>query len=184
MSDVTQILSRIEHGDPSASEELLPLVYNELRRLAATKLAAEKPGQTLQATALVHDAYLRLVDVDQAQHWNSRGHFFGAAAEAMRRILIEQARRKQTAKQGGGQPHLELSEGDLVSDVTPDRLLALDEALTLLSRDEPHAAEVVKLRAFAGLAMDEVADALEMSSATAYRHWSYARAWLRAQTQA
>ena len=178
MADVTQILFRIEHGDPEAAEQLLPLVYDELRQLAAARLADEKPGQTLQATALVHDAYIRLVDVEQAQQWDSRGHFFAAAAEAMRRILVESARRKQRVRHGGDAQRLDL-DPDLMS--RPDRrhdLIALDDALTRLEQADGRKASLVKLRYFAGLAMPEVAKALGISLATAERDWSYARAWL------
>jgi RNA polymerase sigma factor (TIGR02999 family) len=178
MSDVTQILSAIEQGDPRAAEQLLPLVYDELRNLAARKLAQEKPGQTLGATALVHEAYLRLVDVDQAQDWNSRGHFFAAAAEAMRRILVERARGKGREKRGGDWRRVDFEELDVVSDVSPDQLVALDDALAQLAARDQLAGELVKLRYFAGLALDQAAAALGVSTATAYRHWAYARAWL------
>ncbi len=178
MSDVTQILSQIEQGDPQAVEKLLPLVYDELRKLAAAKFAMEKPGQTLQATALVHDAYLRLVDVEQAQHWNSRGHFFGAAAEAMRRILVESSRQKQRLKRGGDWQRLSLTAADPAAQSPPVDVLALDEALTDLDREHPQKAQLVKLRYFAGLTLDEAAAALGISTATADRHWRYARAWL------
>ena len=181
MADVTQILSRIESGDPSAAEQLLPLVYEELRKLAAAKLAQEKPGQTLQATALVHDAYIRLVDVEKAQHWDSRGHFFAAAAEAMRRIVIENARRKQRLKHGGGLERLDLDEVEAVAKAPPDDLLALDDALSKLERLEPAKAGVVKLRYFVGVSVEEAATALGISYATAKRHWAYARAWLFAE---
>lgn len=179
MSDVTRILSQIESGDPSAAEQLLPLVYDELRKLATAKLAQEKPGQTLQATALVHDAYIRLVDVDRAQQWNSRGHFFGAAAEAMRRILVENARGKARHKRGGDWDRVDLEELDLVTSVTPEQLLGLDEAIEQLGADDRLAGELVKLKYFAGLSLDGAASTLGISSATAYRHWAYARAWLR-----
>src|SRR5262249_15224152 len=151
MSDVTRILSAIEQGDPSAAEQLLPLVYDELRKLAAQKLAQEKPGQTLQATALVHEAYLRLVDVDRVQHWDSRAHFFAAAAEAMRRLLIDQARRKRRPKHGGGRTRVSLDEALCLGETPDDDLLALDEALQQLARQEPAKAELVKLHYFAGL---------------------------------
>lgn len=179
MTDVTQILSQIEQGDPSAAEQLLPLVYEELRKLAAAKLAQEKPGQTLQATALVHDAYLRLVDVEKAQHWNSRGHFFGAAAEAMRRILVENARRKKRLKHGGDQPRLDIEIADppVDGDASVD-LLALNEALTALVEKHPKKAQLVKLRFFAGLTLAEAAEAAELTTATADRYWKFARAWL------
>ncbi len=182
MSDVTQILSQIAQGDPSAAEQLLPLVYDELRRLASQKLARESPGQTLQATALVHEAYIRLVGSEHNCQWDNQGHFFAAAAEAMRRILIDQARRKQSEKHGGGRQRFELGEQDLISNASPDRLLALDEALCKLSREEPESAELVKLRAFAGLSVEQAANVLGISRANAYRHWAYARAWLRAET--
>ena len=181
MSDVTQILGRIEEGDGHAAEQLLPLVYDELRKLAAQKLAQEKPGQTLQATALVHEAYIRLVDVETAQHWNSRGHFFAAAAEAMRRILVENARRKQAQKFGGGGQRYSLDDAHLATFAQSDRLLDLDEALDRLAAEAPDVAELVKLRVFAGLSVNEAAQALGMSRTTAFRHWTYARAWLRAE---
>lgn len=179
MAEVTQILSRIEAGDPSAAGQLLPLVYRELRQLAAARMAKEKPGQTLQATALVHDAYLRLVDVDQSQHWGSRGHFFAAAAEAMRRILIEQARGKSREKRGGDWQRVDFESLDVVSSVAPDQLLALDDAVTRLTTVDRLAGELVKLRYFAGATLTEAAMVLGVSKATAYRHWAYARAWLR-----
>lgn len=178
MTDVTQILSQIEQGDPSAADQLLPLVYDELRKLAAAKLANEKPGQTLQATALVHDAYIRLVDVETAQHWNSRGHFFGAAAEAMRRILVEKARRERRLKRGGDLQRVELDAIQLTIDGPGTDILALDEALTELGKKKPEIMELVKLRYFAGLTVDEAANALGIASSTADRHWTYARAWL------
>ncbi len=181
MSEVTRILSAIESGDPHAAAQLLPLVYDELRKLAAQRLAREKPGQTLEATALVHEAYLRLVDADQAQQWNSRGHFFGAAAEAMRRILVENARRKKRLKRGGGRIQLALAEQDLVVQESPDHLLALDECLTKLASEDASAAQVAKLRLFTGLSAEEAAKMLGLSRATAYRHWTYARAWLRCE---
>jgi RNA polymerase sigma factor (TIGR02999 family) len=178
MSDVTELLNAIGQGDRRALEQLLPLVYDELRRLAARKLAVEAPGQTLQATALVHEAYLRLVDVEQAPLWDGRGHFFAAAAEAMRRILIEQARRKHTQKNGGGRRRVPLDEAQRVL-ASPDDLLALDDALCGLAVEDATAADIVKLRLFAGLSVEEAAGALGLSRATAYRHWSFARAWLR-----
>jgi RNA polymerase sigma factor (TIGR02999 family) len=178
MSEVTRILSAIEEGDPSAAEQLLPLVYDELRKLAAEKLAREKPGQTLQATALVHDAYLRLVDTDKAQRWDSRRHFFAAAAEAMRRILVEGARRKRSSKRGGGRARHELDEVEIAAPGPRDDLLALDEALTRLAAEDPLKAELVKLRHFAGLTIPEAAGALGISVTTANRYWKYARAWL------
>jgi len=178
MSDVTNILSKIEAGDPSAAEQLLPLVYDELRKLAAAKLAQEKPGQTLQATALVHDAYLRLVDVDKARHWDSRGHFFAAAAEAMRRILVETARRKRRPKHGGGRKRVDLDSACMLIDDPGEDLLALDEVLTRFAVLDPLKAELVKLRFFAGMTIPEAADVLRMSHATAERYWTYARVWL------
>ncbi len=177
MSDVTQILRQIESGDPSAAEQLLPLVYEELRKLAAAKMVQEQPGQTLQATALVHEAYLRLVDAHQAQHWDSRGHFFAAAAESMRRILVEKARRKGRLKRGGDRQRIDL-DGLEVMAAPGDDLLALDEALELLAGQHPEKAEVVKLRYFAGLTGDQAAAALGVSPATADRYWTFARAWL------
>src|SRR6266849_10606988 len=177
MSEVTRILSAIEHGDPHAASELLPLVYAELRKLAGQKMAKEAPGQTLQATDLVHAAYLRLVDVEKTQHWNSRGHFFAAAAEAMRRILIDHARRKRRPKHGGDRQRLELNEALSVNDPHED-LLALDEALGKLAAQEPVKAELVKLRYFAGLSLEEAAACLSISPATAKRYWVVARAWL------
>jgi RNA polymerase sigma factor (TIGR02999 family) len=180
MPDVTQILSRIEAGDPSATEQLLPLVYEELRKLAAAKLAQETPGQTLQATSLVHEAYIRLVDVEKAQHWNSRGHFFGAAAEAMRRILVDQARRKQSHKHGGQSRRVSLDSAE-VSDTTPaDELLDIDDALTRLTAEDPDAARLIHLRYFAGLSIEDAAELVGISRSTAYEHWSYARVRLRA----
>jgi RNA polymerase sigma factor (TIGR02999 family) len=186
MSEVTRILSAIDQGDPHAAAQLLPLVYDELRQLAAQKLAEEKAGQTLQATALVHEAYLRLVDVQQAPSWDSRGHFFAAAAEAMRRILIDQARRKHSRKRGGSLQRVELDVGALLA--APERraaedLLALDEALRQLEGEDPLKARLVKLRYFAGLSLAEAAAALGVSPATAKRHWVYARSWLYGQIQ-
>lgn len=179
MSEVTRILSAIDHGDPKAAEQLLPLVYHELRKLAAQRLAHEPSDQSLQATALVHEAYVRLVDPDNTQNWNGRGHFFAAAAEAMRRILIEQARRKGREKHGGGRQRVELLEDEIVAASNDDQVLLLDEALVRLARLRPQAAELVKLRFFAGLTVDEAASALEISSRTARRLWAFARAWLR-----
>ena len=180
MTEVTRILAAIDQGDPQAAEQLLPLVYDELRRLAAQKLAQEKPGQTLQATALVHEAYLRLLDGEHAQNWNSRGHFFSAAAEAMRRILVDNARRKRRPKHGGDQKQIPL---DAIALPVEDRfhdLLALDEALNELARQEPLKAELVKLRYFAGLSVEEAAACLGISPITAKRYWAVARAWLYA----
>src|SRR6266536_1265700 len=181
MSEVTRILSAIEQGDPSAAEQLLPLVYDELRKLAAQKLAHEQPGQTLQATALVHEAYLRLVDAEKVQHWNSRGHFFAAAAEAMRRILVERARRKKADKRGGRWKRVSLDQAEEVAAAPPDELLALNEALERLSLHDPVAGTLVHLRYFAGLSIDQAAEVLCLSCATAYRHWTFARAWLHSQ---
>jgi RNA polymerase sigma factor (TIGR02999 family) len=178
MSDVTRILSAIEQGDPRASEELLPLVYRELRRLAKQRLAHEKPGQTLQATALVHDAYLRLVDGEEAQRWNSRGHFFAAAAEAMRRILVENVRRKRAEKHGGQLERRDLDELEIAAPALSGDLVALDEALTKLETEDPAKAQLVKLRFFAGLTEVEAADALGISCTTAQRYWRYAKTWL------
>jgi RNA polymerase sigma factor (TIGR02999 family) len=179
MSEVTRILSAMEAGDPSAAEQLLPLVYDELRKLAAQKLAQEKPGQTLQATALVHEAYLRLVDTEKAQRWDSRGHFFAAAAEAMRRILIDNARRRQADKHGGGWQRHDLLDAELAVDSTGDDLFAVDAALVRLATREPVIARLVELRFFAGLTLENAAECLGISPRTAYRHWAYARAWLR-----
>jgi RNA polymerase sigma factor (TIGR02999 family) len=176
MTDVTHLLNAIEQGDPHAAEQLLPLVYDELRKLAAQKLAQEKPGQTLQATALVHEAYLRLGDA--AQHWNSRGHFFAAAAEAMRRILVENARRKGRTKHGGGRRRVEMDGLELAVDLPVDNLLALDEALTTLAERDAQAAHLVRLHCFAGLSIEQAAEVLALSPRTAYRDWAFARAWL------
>jgi RNA polymerase sigma factor (TIGR02999 family) len=181
MSDVTRILSAIEQGEPHAAEQLLPLVYAELRKLAALKLAQEKPGQTLQATALVHEAYLRLVGGDANVQWNSRGHFIAAAAEAMRRILVENARHKKTDKRGGQRKRIDLSQAEPLDLADPDALLDLDELLTRLAAEDPEAAAVAKLRLFVGLSVEEAAQALSMSRAGAYRQWTYARAWLHAR---
>jgi RNA polymerase sigma factor (TIGR02999 family) len=178
MSEVTRILDVIEHGDPGAADQLLPLVYDELRRLAASRLSFENPGQTLQATALVHEAYLRLVGAVQGQTWKSRGHFFAAAAEAMRRILIERARGKGRLKRGGDWTRVDIDSIDLATTATPDQLLALDEAIERLALEDPSAASLVRLRYYAGLSLEHAAESLDISTATAYRHWSYARAWL------
>jgi RNA polymerase sigma factor (TIGR02999 family) len=178
MTDVTRILSAIAQGEPQAAAQLLPLVYDGLRRLAAEKLAQERPGQTLQPTALVHEAYLRLVDVEHAQHWDSRGHFFAAAAEAMRRILVEKARRERRLKHGGGRAR-EQAESDLACPERPQRLLALDEALDRLATTSSQAAELVKLRFFAGFSNAEAAELLGISPRKANQVWAYARAWLQ-----
>jgi RNA polymerase sigma factor (TIGR02999 family) len=178
MNQATRILLAIEDGEPMAAERLLPLVYDELRKLAASRLAREKLGLTLQPTALVHDAYLRLVDVDEPQSWSSRGHFFAAAAEAMRRILVEAARKRQSLRRGGGRARRELLDGDLLTLGVNDEILDLDAALTKLSAVDAPAAELVKLRAFAGMTIDEAADHLGVSPSTAKRSWAYARAWL------
>jgi RNA polymerase sigma factor (TIGR02999 family) len=179
MSEVTQILSAIEHGDPQAAEKLLPLVYAELRKLAAQKLAQEKSGQTLQATALVHEAYLRLVDGNAAQPWNSRGHFFAAAAEAMRRILVENARLKRAEKRGGDFRQIDIEGVDVEAHERDEKLLSLDEALAKLEKQSPIKARLVSLRWFAGLSIREAAEILEISTATADRYWVYVRAWLQ-----
>jgi RNA polymerase sigma factor (TIGR02999 family) len=178
MSDVTRILSQIEQGDPRAAEQLLPLVYSELRKLAAVKLAQEQPGQTLQATALVHDAYIRLVDVEKAQHWDSRRHFFSAAAESMQRILIENARRKKRLKRGGKLERADLPDVPEIEHAALDDLIDLDQALRKLGLEEPEKAEVVKLRFFTGLPLEEISQILGISVPTIKRHWRYARAWL------
>src|SRR5262249_37277660 len=181
MNEVTRVLSAIEEGDPRAAEQLLPLVYQELRQLAAQKLAQERPGQTLEATALVHEAYLRLVDEEKARHWDSRGHFFAAAAEAMRRILIDQARRKRRPKHGGGRNRVSLDDALCLGEAPPHHdLLALDEALKRFALEEPAKAELVKLHYFAGLSLEEAGHALGISHRTAKRHWAFARAWLYA----
>jgi RNA polymerase sigma factor (TIGR02999 family) len=179
MSDLTEILQALEQGDPHAPDQLLPLVYDELRKLAAQKLAQEKPGQTLQATALVHEAYLRLVDVEKAQHWNSRGHFFAAAAEAMRRILVEQARRKNRHRHGGGRERVPLEEAQPAYLDRAAELLAIDEALDKLAAEDPEAAQLVQLRYFAGLSVDQAAETMNLPRSTAYVHWAYAKASLR-----
>lgn len=191
MNDVTRILSSIQQGDPHAAEQLLPLIYDELRKLAAQKLAQEKPGQTLQATALVHEAYLRLVASDRRKEpdgppkrWDNRGHFFAAAAEAMRRILVDQARRRQAAKRGGLQKRVEMPESRLAAPLPDDELLALHEALEQLAAVDSAAADLVRLRFFAGLKTAEAAEALGMSVRSAHDLWAYARAWLRRKTKA
>jgi RNA polymerase sigma factor (TIGR02999 family) len=184
MTDVTQILSQIEQGDPSAAKQLLPLVYDELRKLATAKLAQERPGQTLQATALVHEAYLRLVDVKKTQRWDSRGHFFAAAAEAIRRILIESARRKRAVRHGGNKQKVPLDDLQIESPDKPDELLELNDALERLEQLDQKKAELVKLRYFAGLTLPEAADVMGISTTTADRYWAYARAWLHQEVVA
>jgi RNA polymerase sigma factor (TIGR02999 family) len=179
MGEVTRILAAIEAGEPQAAAQLLPLVYDELRTLAARKLAQERPGQTLQATALVHEAYLRLVDVDKAQRWNSRGHFFAAAAQAMRRILVEQARRKGRLRHGGGLRRADLLDEAAAAPPADEQLVLLDEALTRLAAAGPQAAELVQLRFFAGLTAEEAAPLLGLAPRSARRLWAFARAWLR-----
>jgi RNA polymerase sigma factor (TIGR02999 family) len=181
MADVTQILAAMESGDPRAADELLPLVYAELRKLAAAQMAREKAGQTLQPTALVHEAFLRLVGGETHTPWNSRGHFLAAAAEAMRRILVENARRKKAGKRGGERKRIDLSQAEPLDQADPDALLDLDELLTRLAAEDPAAAGVAKLRLFAGLSVEEAAQALSTSRASAYRQWTYARAWLHAR---
>jgi RNA polymerase sigma factor (TIGR02999 family) len=181
MSDVTRILSAIESSDPHAADQLLPLVYDELRKLAAQKLAQEKPGQTLDATALVHEAYLRLVDTAQGPHWNSRGHFFAAAAEAMRRLLIDQARQKHSQRRGGGRKRRPLDRVEVATPEPSLDVLALHEALERFEQVDPAKAELVKLRYFAGLTLPHAAEVLGISETTADRYWAYARAWLHAE---
>jgi RNA polymerase sigma factor (TIGR02999 family) len=183
MNEITRILTAVQGGDPRAAEELLPLVYKELRNLAAARIAKEKPGQTLQATALVHEAYLRLVGADVEKTWDGRGHFFAAAAEAMRRILVEQARRKQRSRHGGGMRRLELLDEQIAVAPGDQRILALDEALTKLAQVRPQAAQLVQLRFFAGLTSDEAALAIGISSRSARRLWVFAQAWLRREMQ-
>jgi RNA polymerase sigma factor (TIGR02999 family) len=178
MSEITRILTAVQDGDPHAAEQLLPLVYDELRKLAAVRLAQEKPGQTLQATALVHEAYLRLVDTNKVRHWNSRGHFFGAAAEAMRRILVNRARDKGRLKRGGQRRKVDLEQVELAANAPAEDLIAIDESLEKLAAENSECAKVVKLRFFAGLSIDDAAEALGISASTAKRHWAYARAWL------
>ena len=183
MSEVTRILSGIEEGDRHAPEELLPLVYAELRKLAAHKMAQEAPGQTLQATALVHEAYLRLVDTEKVRHWNSRGHFFAAAAEAMRRILIDRARSRKRLKRGGGAERISLDGAELFSRTGPEEMLVIDEAIERLAARDVQAANLVKLRYFAGLSVQEAAELTGLPRSTAYEHWAYARAWLYSEIQ-
>ena len=178
MADVTQILSQIESGDPSAAEQLLPLVYEELRKLAGAKLTQEKPGQTLQATSLVHEAYIRLVDVEKAQHWDSRGHFFAAAAEAMRRILVDKARKNLRPKHGGELKRVDLKSMAEICVSTNEDLLTLDEALEKLATQDNDSAEIVKLKYFAGLTIPQIAELLGTTSRTVDRRWAYARSWL------
>jgi RNA polymerase sigma factor (TIGR02999 family) len=177
MTDVTRILNAIERGDAKATDELLPLVYEELRLLAAQKLSQERPGQTLQATALVHEAYLRLVG-DEPHSWNSRGHFFAAAAEAMRRILVERARRRRSERHGGDRERIPLEAGDIEVAMPSDQIVALSDALDALEQEDPEVAQLVKLRYFVGLTLDQAAQLLQISSRTAYRHWAYAKARL------
>jgi RNA polymerase sigma factor (TIGR02999 family) len=179
MADVTQLLSAASNGDPKAAADLLPLVYDELRKLAAARMAHEKPGQTIQATALVHEAYLRLVGEGETLSWDGRGHFFAAAAEAMRRILVDSARRKKREKHGGDLKRVDLIDQDVYTGLPADEILALEEALTQLAVEDAQAAQIVQLHFFAGLPIEEVALALGLSRATAYREWTYARAWLR-----
>jgi RNA polymerase sigma factor (TIGR02999 family) len=178
MKDVTRILSAIEQGDPQAAEQLLPLVYGELRRLAKQRLAREKPGQTLQATALVHEVYLKLVNSEEVRRWDSRGHFFAAAAEAMRRLLVDNARRKRAEKHGGRLERHDLDALEIAAPAPPEDLLALDEALAKLEAEDPVKAQLVKLRYFAGLSEEDAAQVLGISRTTAHRHWRYTRAWL------
>jgi RNA polymerase sigma factor (TIGR02999 family) len=178
MTDVTQILSQIESGDLTAAEQLLPLVYNELRKLAAAKLAHENPGQTLQATALVHEAYVRLMDTDQSRRWSSRAHFFRAAAEAMRRILVDNARRKRSLKHGGEFKRVELDAIEATGELSAEDVLAVSEALEKLADHDADKAELVKLRYFGGLTVEDAANVLGISRATADRHWQYAKTWL------
>jgi len=184
MSDVTRILSQIESGDSSAANQLLPLVYEELRKLAAAKLAHEKPGQTLQATALVHEAYIRLVDTDMAAHWNSRGHFFGAAAEAMRRILVERARQRESLKGGGGRRRVDLAQLPADAEESCLDILALHDALEQLEATDPRRAQIVKLRFFAGLTNEQAAEVAGVSASTADNDWAYAKTWLRLRMDA
>ncbi|MFG0332447.1 MAG: ECF-type sigma factor [Maioricimonas sp. JB049] len=183
MSDVTRILDKIDQGDERAAETLLPLVYGELRKLAAARLAGEAPGQTLQATALVHEAFVRLVDVERRQQWNSRGHFFAAAAEAMRRVLVENARRKRSLKRGGDRARLELCEAEIAAPAIKHDVLLIDEALERLDEEDPQAATLVKLRYFSGLTMEESAQALGMPLRSAQRLWTWAKAWLMSELQ-
>ena len=178
MSEVTQLLNAVEAGDPKAADQLLPLVYDELRKLAAAKMAQERPGQTLQATALVHEAWLRLVGAEEQRAWNSRGHFFGAAAEAMRRILVDRAREKARARHGGGFERMDLDHVNLASEDSDETLLAMNDALDALARESPQKAEIVKLHYFTGLEYPEIARALGISLSTVERQWAFARSWL------
>ncbi len=178
MSDLTRILAAIEQGDPLASEKLLPLVYDELRKLAASKLAQEKPGQTLQATALVHEAYLRLVGSNTVPTWDNRIHFFAAAAEAMRRILIDHARRKATEKHGGNHQRVDLAKVDAVTLAPPDEFLLIDDTITKLAQEDPRAAQLIRYRYYAGLSVEDAAEMSGLSRSSAYEHWQYAKAWL------
>jgi RNA polymerase sigma factor (TIGR02999 family) len=184
MSDVIRILSAIEQGNPRATEQLLPLVYKELRKLAAQRLAQEKPGQTLDATGLVHEVYLRLVGAERDQNWNSRGHFFAAAAEAMRRILVESARRKKRLRHGGDSNRVEIELASLPTRMSTDELIALDEALEQLREQDPIKAQLVTLRYFGGMTIEQASEALGISRVTAHRYWTYARAWLHGQMTA
>jgi len=184
MSDVTRLLDAAAAGEPHAAAELLPLVYAELRKLAAARMAAERAGHTLSPTALVHEAYVRLVDVDQPQHWSGRGHFFAAAAEAMRRILVDRARTRASGKRGGHVRKLDIDSINLATTVAPDELLQIDEALARLATTDPAAARLVELRYFAGLTVAEAAAAVGVSTATGYRLWNYARAWLYSELRA
>jgi len=183
MSNVTQILQQIDGGDPSAADHLLPLVYDELHRLATVRMAQESPDHTLQPTALVHEAYLRLIGADAGLSWDNRGHFFAAAAEAMRRILVESARRRATLKRGGDRIQLPLLEDDLISNVSADEILDVSNALEKLAVEDPQAAQLVKLRYFAGLPMEQAADLLGLSRTIAYEQWAYARSWLRCELE-
>jgi len=179
MYDVNQVIGQIESGDPTTATQLLPLVYDELRKLAAVRLAQEKPGQTLQATALVHAAYIRLVDVDNVQCWSSRGHFFAAAAEAMRRILVDQARSKQALKRGGASCRVALDGADIGCSTPDNEILDIDQALTRLAIEDPQAARLIQLHFFAGLSIEDAAELIGISRSTAYEHWSYARVRLK-----
>ena len=181
MTDVTRILSQIEQGDPSASDKLLPLVYDELRKLASQRISNEKPGQTLQATALVHEAYIRLVGKDEGQHWNGRGHFFGAAAEAMRRILVDNARKKKQSKRGGDRARVDFPDEALANNQSPEQILELNDALATLESVDADAAELFKICYFASISVEQAAELLGIPRTSAYRHWKFARAWLAKQ---